>query len=363
MKFKIGDRVSFLDDKGGGIVTKIVDENIVHVSIEEGFEIPTSVSDLILTSPAGTNMPKGNDHESVIEQDDISQNDENISPLNIIESNDDISGEGIYFAIVPESQDTPLARNLILYLINHTDYQILYSLFTNESGLFYGFDFGYLEPQSKVLLENIGRAKIENWVNALVQVVFFAEGKTTILNPISQFINFKPVKTYKEDAFKHYDIIDSKAILIELGLTKDQTVNPYMPKPVSADNMQILKEKLTLEEKPKDENKKAKTFLDKHKIDEKIAEVDLHIHNLIDDFTNYSNYDLINIQVDYFQRCIEQAIKDKLLKVIFIHGVGEGVLKDEIIKHLKKTEGIQYYDAPYSRYGMGATEVFFFRNK
>ena len=38
MKFNIGDKVSFLDEKGGGIITKIVDENIVTVEIEDGFE-------------------------------------------------------------------------------------------------------------------------------------------------------------------------------------------------------------------------------------------------------------------------------------------------------------------------------------
>ncbi len=40
MKFKEGDKVVFLNEKGGGIVTRVVDEEIVHVSIEDGFEIP-----------------------------------------------------------------------------------------------------------------------------------------------------------------------------------------------------------------------------------------------------------------------------------------------------------------------------------
>ncbi|MDD4192198.1 MAG: hypothetical protein PHI28_12760, partial [Mangrovibacterium sp.] len=48
--YKLGDRVKFLNDVGGGVVTKIVGKNMVHVENEDGFEIPVLLSEIILDS-------------------------------------------------------------------------------------------------------------------------------------------------------------------------------------------------------------------------------------------------------------------------------------------------------------------------
>ncbi len=363
MKFRIGDKVSFLDDHGGGIVTKIENDNIVHVEIEDGFEVPVVASNLILVSPM-TKYDVPEHVEEMSSQGKSDNEDESVTPLYLTKQKKDLPAEGVYFAIVPENIEKPLAGNLMLYLLNHSDYQVLFSIFTNESGTFHGFDFGYLEPEFKIYLDTIDRSKIENWVNALVQINFFKDGETTILQPLSKLIDFKPVKTYKEDAFKFSDLLGSKAIMVQLGLVKDQTFNPYSQKELINEDLNLLKEKIVSEKKPgRDKPEKKKSFLDKHKVDDKVAEVDLHIHKLLDDFINLENKDLIDIQIDYFKKCLSQASKDKYQKIIFIHGVGDGILKDEINRHLEKTEGVQYYDASYSRYGMGATEVLFYKNK
>ena len=46
--FKIGDKVNFLSTVGGGIITKIIDSRMVMVEVEDGFEIPTLITDLVL---------------------------------------------------------------------------------------------------------------------------------------------------------------------------------------------------------------------------------------------------------------------------------------------------------------------------
>ena len=53
--FKVGDKVNFLSTVGGGKVTKIIDSRMVMVEVEDGFEIPTLITDLLLdyrTMPA-----------------------------------------------------------------------------------------------------------------------------------------------------------------------------------------------------------------------------------------------------------------------------------------------------------------------
>lgn len=86
-------------------------------------------------------------------------------------------------------------------------------------------------------------------------------------------------------------------------------------------------------------------------------EVDLHIHQLTG-ARGLSNYDMLQIQLDTAERQLHFAIAKKIQKVVFIHGVGAGVLKEELTYLFKRYEGIRFYDADYKKYGMGATEVY-----
>lgn len=86
-------------------------------------------------------------------------------------------------------------------------------------------------------------------------------------------------------------------------------------------------------------------------------EIDLHIDELVDRSKGLSNGEMLTIQLNHFQFWIEKAIKDRAEKITFIHGVGEGVLKHEIRRMLAGYPGISFHDAPYGRYGFGATEV------
>ncbi len=87
-------------------------------------------------------------------------------------------------------------------------------------------------------------------------------------------------------------------------------------------------------------------------------EVDLHIHALLDRYDKMSNAEIIQIQIEHFERTLKLAEEKKVHRVVYIHGVGQGVLRAEIRKILN-----QYYpnctfmDGPYNEYGYGATEV------
>lgn len=91
-------------------------------------------------------------------------------------------------------------------------------------------------------------------------------------------------------------------------------------------------------------------------------EVDLHIHQLTPSTRGMSNYDMLNLQLDTAKRQLEFAMRKRIQKVVFIHGVGEGVLKEELEYLFKKYDNVSYYDAEYQKYGLGATEVYIFQN-
>ncbi|MBO6607307.1 Smr/MutS family protein [Psychroserpens sp.] len=91
-------------------------------------------------------------------------------------------------------------------------------------------------------------------------------------------------------------------------------------------------------------------------------EVDLHIHQLTNHYKGMSNFDILNLQLDTAKRQLEFAIHKRIQKVVFIHGVGEGVLKAELEYLFKRYDNVKFYPADYQKYGLGATEIYIYQN-
>ena len=90
-------------------------------------------------------------------------------------------------------------------------------------------------------------------------------------------------------------------------------------------------------------------------------EVDLHIHQLTSTTKGMTNFDMLNVQLETAKRQLEFAIRNRIPKIVFIHGVGEGILKTEL-NYLFKKYPVDFYDADYQKYGLGATEVYIYQN-
>lgn len=91
-------------------------------------------------------------------------------------------------------------------------------------------------------------------------------------------------------------------------------------------------------------------------------EVDLHIEKLVRSTRGMNNYDMLTLQMDTVKRQLNFAMQKRIQKVVFIHGVGEGVLKAELDYLLNQYDNLKFYDANFQKYGLGATEVYFFQN-
>ena len=87
-------------------------------------------------------------------------------------------------------------------------------------------------------------------------------------------------------------------------------------------------------------------------------EVDLHFHELVEDMSGLKDRTKLDIQLNHFERMMRIAAEQRIRQVIFIHGVGQGVLRHQIRSRLE-----MYYpecsvrDANPREYGSGATEV------
>ena len=91
-------------------------------------------------------------------------------------------------------------------------------------------------------------------------------------------------------------------------------------------------------------------------------EVDLHIHQLVNNHRRMSNYDMLTLQLDTAKRQLDFAISKRIQRIVFIHGMGEGVLRAELEFLFKRYDNIKFYDADFQKYGQGAVEVYIFQN-
>ena len=85
----------------------------------------------------------------------------------------------------------------------------------------------------------------------------------------------------------------------------------------------------------------------------KIVQV-VDLHNSVK--VKNKNLILVN-QLQKFHRNLNHAIRNKQSSIVFIHGVGQGVLKSNLERLLRKNN-IQFTEASYQKYGYGAMEIF-----
>ncbi len=351
MKFKIGDKVSFLNESGGGVITAIIDTRLVKVEVEGGFEMPVMVSDLIPDFRAReaeeiTNTFSATARPAAKPEPEVEEEPERISKVSPYF---DVKEEkGIYLAYEPHEQQWLLTGDLDIFLINNTKYDVLYSLFMEQDDVLTGIDYGSIPPDSKVIIETIERDDLDNWSRGFVQMLFHADSPKKLYMPLHSRINVKSGRFYKEGSYTSNSLVQGKALIVK--------ISPENALEVATDNPLHEKQGYTTSGSAA-ETIKEKPFIEKHKTDINTAIVDLHIGELVDNILGMSSHDMLNTQIEYFRKSLESAVANDYEKVTFIHGVGNGVLKNAIIQELENYEGLENRMASISKFGVGALDV------
>ncbi|MCB2222393.1 MAG: DUF2027 domain-containing protein [Bacteroidetes bacterium] len=355
MKYKIGDKVKFLNESGGGVVSKIISPKMVNVMIEDGFEIPVMTSELLkieLDAPVDSpvHMFREDFHADLkpsIEENHYEADDRTI-PLTNNKARGTVA-DGIYFAFVPHDQKWLITGLLDVYLVNNTSFDILYSIFLEkEEGGFMGFDYGSAEPSSMILLQTLERDQLNQWEKGILQVLFHPEEGSKLMAPGNSGFKIKLPRFYIESSYKDSGIIDGKSILVSLITLTSLNIIAESNAPQRENTEPTL---------AKAEIVEPENIIDKHRTSPYEAVVDLHIGELVDNMTGVDNAAMLRIQVNYFTRCLENAMANKLHKVTFIHGVGTGVLKTALKEILKEYPNVEYQDASMKQFGYGALDV------
>lgn len=105
---------------------------------------------------------------------------------------------------------------------------------------------------------------------------------------------------------------------------------------------------------PSKDNTSKSFYAQKVKKQKKVLTIDLHIELLSQNFKYLDNYQILQIQLNECRDSIRKAFYSKITRMDIIHGIGEGVLKNEV--HNILTENNLRF---YLTNDGGVTEVYF----
>jgi dsDNA-specific endonuclease/ATPase MutS2 len=166
---------------------------------------------------------------------------------------------------------------------------------------------------------------------------------------VTRIINKKMVGVTIEDGFELPFAINELVVTESAKIIEVPTEKIIEPEP-KPDLSKLFSQKKYISNAPK----KSKPHAQNNGMQE--MEINLHIEDLLDNYSRMSNGEIVVVQLKHFQKALDKAISGHYKKLIVIHGVGNGRLKHEV-RLILTADNFRFHDASYSKYGYGATEV------
>lgn len=376
---KIGDKVRFLSEVGGGRVSGFQGKDIVLVEDEDGFEIPTSVRDVVVVEQDDYAMgkmisakmeaqQKAEEHAATeLHQDSRSiksiLNDHDEQTDMHVDEYDAADGEitfrapvqereggnklSAYLAFVPVDIKEITHTRFETYVVNDSNYYIHYSYLVAEGNAWTLKSVGEVEPNTKLFIEEFGREVLNDMGRIGVQLTAYKKDKPFLLKPaIDVQFRIDPVKFYKLHVFEENEFFEQPSLLFTI-VDNDKVARPL-----------VVDSKRLKEQMYKDEKIIAHEGKKKRQKDDGTLVIDLHADELLETTAGMNAADILHYQLDVFKKTMDENKKKKGQKIVFIHGKGEGVLRHALVHELNyRYKSCTYQDASFQEYGYGATQV------
>lgn len=373
---KIGDKVRFLSEVGGGTVTGFQGKNIVLVEDADGFDIPMPINECVVIETDDYNIPtpaakaaakKRREEERQAPIESAAARTSAAAAPNVSEPRPgrlekpqisvyrqpEMKGGDIlnvFLAFVPEDIKAVSTTPFEAYLVNDSNYYMYYTYSSAEGKSWTVRSHGVIEPNTKLLLEEFEKSELNDRERVMVQLVAFKDNRSFAMKPaVNVELRIDMVKFYKLHTFQQTDFFETPALMYDIVRNDQPAKQVY----VSAEE---LKEAL-IQKKTADTPSKPQTLV-KRGGKNGIIEIDLHIGELLDDTRGMSNSEILNYQLDKFREVMEQYKNKREQRIVFIHGKGDGVLRKALLDELKrKYANCRHQDASFQEYGFGATMV------
>lgn len=363
---KVGDIVRFLSSTGGGKIVKI-EGQIAHVEEEDGFETPVLLKELVVVTPAGeaamsaprdafggtaqAAQRKEAERQSKFVATQMPQAQEEKLPA----PQETATGERINLVLgfQPVEIKHLTTTTYEAYLVNDSNYYLYFTFMSradDEKGWTTRYA-GLIEPNIQLFLEEFDRQQIARLDRIALQYVAFKRDKEFALKaPVGIERAMDTTKFFKLHCFRENPYFDSPVIAVDI------VKNDVAQRPMAIDSARMED---ALQQKRREDLRPMRQPVKRHepKKDEPLV-VDLHVNALLDNTRGMSNADILNYQIDTFRKTMDGNLRNIGKKIIFIHGKGEGVLRQALMKELNyryKKHFVQ--DASFREYGYGATQV------
>lgn len=335
-KWKIGDKVKFLNETGGGKIVVIKNDNEVIVLTNDGLEIPYPSNQLIP------------DNKNIILNSSSQTLNENITDNKIL-----------FLAIESNNVNVSNASEFYFYLYNLSDYNFYYTYSVGKSNHFQCLAHGNIQAYEKQRIKTLSSYLLKEIDVHQIQIIFYQDKLYPLQNPVFETFKLNEKNLTPSHFISHPEFEKPVYILI-LKENFSQPISELIQQH-SPQNIKIhlededLKKIAQLKEKIYYPKKKPST---KSKYQEEIV-MDLHIEEIVDNPALLTPHQKLQIQLDYFERELHDAIANNVKKITIIHGVGNGRLKYEVREYLKTLDEVkEITDAPYKTHGFGATIVY-----
>jgi len=359
---KIGDKVRYLNAVGGGIIKGFKNKDIVWVEEDDGFETPALIRECIIVEadnkisvkashPAlstGSAVANAVDAKGIAGQ---ARNDKAIKEeeYKIVE----LPGKdklNVYLAYLPLDIKLIGKCPYEAFLINDSNYFLYINYMNRQNNAWKSRFSGIVEPNTRIFIEEFSKEELNDLEKICVQFIAFKKDKPYGLkNACSIELRIDGVKFYKLHCFRENDFFEDEALIYPL-VTNDTPEREIL---ISASDLQ---EAMT--QKAKADSLYRQPVLVKKDKTQPIIEIDLHINQLLDSTAGMNNTEILTVQLDKFNRTMEENKNKKGQKIVFIHGKGEGVLRNAVLSELKlKYKNFPVQDASFKEYGFGATMV------
>lgn len=345
---KIGDKVRFLSEVGGGRVAGFQGKNIVLVEDEDGFQVPMNLNEVVVVGDESydtAHMVEVKTKKKAEPEVEIEPADKPITFTPKPEERRGGEQLGAYLAFVPLEVKELTTTRFETYFVNDSNYYLRFLYLTAEAGAWHLRATAEVEPNTKQFVEEFGREDLSAMERVAVQLIAYKRDKNFALKPaIEVQLRVDPVKFYKLHTFTDSDFFEQPALVYTL-VEHDQPVRAITLDPKK------MKEAMTAKgdqvARPKPVPRKGDDVV-----------VDLHASELLDTTQGLSPSDILNYQLDAFRKTLKTYEKQRGTKIVFIHGKGEGILRRALLNELQyRYKRYTYQDASFQEYGYGATQV------
>lgn len=342
---KIGDKIRFLNTTGGGIIKGFQGKEIVLVEDESGFEIPVMKNECVVIEPAKENQVR----QSTQPTAEIYQSAQVEEPEDEYEFEETTEGEqlSVHLAYLANEIKNLSTSGFDCYLVNESNYYLSFN-YMSEAGLgWISRVQGIIEPNTKLFIEEFQKQNLNDIERVCIQLFAYKINKPYELkNTVCKEIKIDTTKFYKLHSFKENKYFEEPAIVYSV-VNKD-----VLQKELTITSQDIRQAMMT-KEVTKPEPKRLSRRQESH-----VIEVDLHANEILENTSGLSSVDILEYQLKIFRETLDEYKKKKGQRIVFIHGKGEGILKNALINELKKNyKPFTYQDASFQEYGFGATMI------